>query len=439
MTAAVSSSEDPRVATGVEADHDRGPCAFPCRADGAPAPRRPCARPPGSCGWGRRPADHAGRRCRTRGARRSGPAGRRVTRRRATTRARLVVDRIGVVGQPSVDGRVEFVGQLHPSSLTRMTTDVLARIRTACAQVTAQATYVHIDQQQLESVRRHRCATTASDRETDLGRQRLGDDESTAAFVITLDAINFGSGYFPYLRKRDGQSGYHTVAASLRDHVTRRGPIAGGGCARSTLPSCNKIFDQPDYGARTRADGSVRARIARPRRVHCRVRRLVRDHSCARRTRARRGWSSNSTACRSSTTSRRTAVPTYRCTSARRSPPTTSRQAFVTMRPRPLRRPPPPDDVRRQPRPSRVARRRRAAVPPELSSESSASRHRAGSQPEVEIRAVGLHAVELLQQRAESLGRVDDGGQDRLRVVEPRRRRARYKAIPRHRSRSVFY
>ena len=42
---------------------------------------------------------------------------------------------------------------------------------------------------------------------------------------MTLDAINFGSGYFPYLRKRPGQSGYHTVASSLRDWIDHNGTI----------------------------------------------------------------------------------------------------------------------------------------------------------------------------------------------------------------------
>jgi len=37
------------------------------------------------------------------------------------------------------------------------------------------------------------------------------------AFFLTLDAINFGSGYFPHLGKRPGMSGYFTAAASLTD------------------------------------------------------------------------------------------------------------------------------------------------------------------------------------------------------------------------------
>ena len=36
-----------------------------------------------------------------------------------------------------------------------------------------------------------------------------------AAYWLTLDAINFGSGWFPTLRKRDGLSGYNTIASAL--------------------------------------------------------------------------------------------------------------------------------------------------------------------------------------------------------------------------------
>jgi hypothetical protein len=41
--------------------------------------------------------------------------------------------------------------------------------------------------------------------------------EARAAYWLTMDAINFGSGWFPTLRKRDGLSGYNTIAAALRD------------------------------------------------------------------------------------------------------------------------------------------------------------------------------------------------------------------------------
>lgn len=44
-----------------------------------------------------------------------------------------------------------------------------------------------------------------------------GDAADVADYLLALDAINFGSGWFPTLRKRPGRSGYHTVAGGLRD------------------------------------------------------------------------------------------------------------------------------------------------------------------------------------------------------------------------------
>jgi len=56
-------------------------------------------------------------------------------------------------------------------------------------------------------------------------RDRLdGSVEERAAFMLTLDSINFGSGWFPTLRKREGRSGYFTVALGLRDRFCALGP-----------------------------------------------------------------------------------------------------------------------------------------------------------------------------------------------------------------------
>ena len=62
----------------------------------------------------------------------------------------------------------------------------------------------------------------------------------------------------------------------------------------------------------------------------------------------------------------------------------------------------------------------------------------AGSEPEVEIRAVGLHAVELLHDAVTALGASMSSGEIDS-VLWNRGAGARYKAIPRHRSRTVFY
>jgi hypothetical protein len=50
-----------------------------------------------------------------------------------------------------------------------------------------------------------------------------GSREDVAQFFLILTAINFGSGWFPTLRKRPGMSGYFTVASRLTDHVRREG------------------------------------------------------------------------------------------------------------------------------------------------------------------------------------------------------------------------
>ena len=51
-----------------------------------------------------------------------------------------------------------------------------------------------------------------------------GDEDAVAAFLLTLDAINFGSGWFPTLSKRPGMSGYFTVASGLTDRFRAHGP-----------------------------------------------------------------------------------------------------------------------------------------------------------------------------------------------------------------------
>ena len=49
----------------------------------------------------------------------------------------------------------------------------------------------------------------------DLAHRPLEDPDATLAYVVTLDAVNFGSGWFPELRKRPGMSGYFTDRKSV--------------------------------------------------------------------------------------------------------------------------------------------------------------------------------------------------------------------------------
>lgn len=51
-----------------------------------------------------------------------------------------------------------------------------------------------------------------------------GDPEAAAAFAICMNAINFGSGWWPTIRKRPGHSGYGTMAAGIEDRFAASGP-----------------------------------------------------------------------------------------------------------------------------------------------------------------------------------------------------------------------
>jgi hypothetical protein len=51
-----------------------------------------------------------------------------------------------------------------------------------------------------------------------------GSRDDVIRYLLTLDSINFGSGWFPTLRKRPGSSGYYTVAWALADRFREAGP-----------------------------------------------------------------------------------------------------------------------------------------------------------------------------------------------------------------------
>lgn len=125
-----------------------------------------------------------------------------------------------------------------------MTDSVLDRIRAACAEVAARARYVRIDEARLAAYVDELPPPEAAPG-IDPDRHRLGRGEETVAFFLTLDAINFGSGWFPHLRKRPGMSGYFTIASSLTDaYAARGGPLPAAELAAITPDACAAICGQ---------------------------------------------------------------------------------------------------------------------------------------------------------------------------------------------------
>jgi hypothetical protein len=117
---------------------------------------------------------------------------------------------------------------------------ILDRIRAACAGVAAQATHVHIDHEAAASYGRGLPLARIDSPVADPAHEGWGDDEATCCFVLTLDAVNFGSGYFPHLRKRSGMTGYFTIATALRE----RGPMPAEELVALTPATTAAIFGQ---------------------------------------------------------------------------------------------------------------------------------------------------------------------------------------------------
>ena len=236
--------------------------------------------------------------------------------------------------------------------------------------------------------------------------------------MLTLDAINFGSGWFPTLRKRAGRSGYFTIACALTEHVPARGSRGRNERLRAIDTPTTAAVLRPGPGAR--ADGALRAGAARPR-VLPGPAHGARDGSPPPRARPS-AWPRSLAA----------GMPFFDDRGFYK------RAQIVAERPGArrrgaVRRPRPADDLRRQPRPPRPARGRRpglrrAARRPHRRRGAPRARRRGARDPR--LRGARLRA----DRRPGSASRRGCSTSGCGTAARPR-----YKALPRHRTRTVFY
>ncbi len=92
-------------------------------------------------------------------------------------------------------------------------------VRAHAAAVAEDASFVEIDVDRLGDVEPGQPPALDPER-----HYLEGPPEDVAAYLLALDAINFGSGWFPTLRKRPGVSGYFTVAWALAERFRGSGP-----------------------------------------------------------------------------------------------------------------------------------------------------------------------------------------------------------------------
>ena len=121
---------------------------------------------------------------------------------------------------------------------------MLDEIRAAAARIAASARFVRIDQAALPTYAASLPLEAARKPQLDPTTHYLGEADATLAYVVMLDAINFGSGYFPWLRKRPGRSGYFTVATSLKERFEQHGPLSAQELCRLRAGDCARIFGQ---------------------------------------------------------------------------------------------------------------------------------------------------------------------------------------------------
>jgi hypothetical protein len=118
--------------------------------------------------------------------------------------------------------------------------NVLEEVRANAAAIAAASRFVRIDTARLATYAGELPVEQARAPELDPATHYLGEPDLTTAYLVTLDAINFGSGYFPHLEKRPGHSGYFTVAASLTDQW----PLSVEDLRALTADDCASIFGQ---------------------------------------------------------------------------------------------------------------------------------------------------------------------------------------------------
>jgi hypothetical protein len=114
----------------------------------------------------------------------------------------------------------------------------------SCREVTRRARHVRLDEAALEGFAEHLAREPWPEDELDPAHHFAGTDADRLSFVFVLDAINFGSGWFPLLRKRSGMSGYRTIATACKQAFEAQGSPSAAALRQSSPDSMAELLGQ---------------------------------------------------------------------------------------------------------------------------------------------------------------------------------------------------
>jgi hypothetical protein len=117
-------------------------------------------------------------------------------------------------------------------------------VRAACAWVAGRARSVRIEEGAIEEYARGLIPAAELTDGTPESPLAEADRETRAAYAICLNAINFGSGWWPTIRKRPGLSGYGTIAAGVTARFGDAGAWTPAELARIDIEEVAEVVGQ---------------------------------------------------------------------------------------------------------------------------------------------------------------------------------------------------
>lgn len=116
-------------------------------------------------------------------------------------------------------------------------------IRQSCRFVADNSEFVHIRNDRIDDYAANLARIKPDKPLMDTMCHYIGHGDETVAFFAILNSINFGSGYFPYLKKRPGMSGYFTIASGLNDFF-KKNPLTANDLTNISSDDCSAILGQ---------------------------------------------------------------------------------------------------------------------------------------------------------------------------------------------------